>query len=116
MAEVALLRDIPVFIIRDGIIRAFLNAGLTPGTQVVIHDDNAVVSFADGCLRTGIGTGRFIAVTAQVDLKGKFRPIIDLPRAVFPNCNQPNAPGRPVFLLAGHFTGPATPTKVIVYT
>jgi hypothetical protein len=48
-------------------------------------------------------------VPAQVDLKYKFRPTIDLPRTVFPNRNQPDTIGRPVFLLAGDLAGSATP-------
>jgi len=109
MAKVALLRDIFFIIKSDGVIGTFWNAGLTPGAKIVIHDDQAVISFADGCFRAGLGAGRRIAVSAQVDLKYKFRLRIDLPRTIFPNRNQFDTLGRPVFLLAGDLTGSAAP-------
>jgi hypothetical protein len=64
MAKIALLCDIFVHVITNGIIRAFLHAGLTPGAQVIIHDDYSVISFANSLFRADIGTGRFIAVPA----------------------------------------------------
>jgi hypothetical protein len=87
MAEITLLRDIFVIIKRDRIIRAFIDAGPAAGAQVIIHDDNTVISFADGLFRAGFGTRWFLAVAAQIDLKYKFRMIIDPPRAVLPNRN-----------------------------
>ena len=109
MAEVALLSDIFVIIKSDRIIRAFIDAGLTPGAQIIVHDNNSVISFLNGRFRADIGTWRFIAVSAQVDLKYKFRLVIDPTRSVFPNRDQLDPVGRPVFLLAGNFTGSATP-------
>jgi hypothetical protein len=114
MAEVALLRDTAVRVISDGVIGAFLDAGLTPGAQLIVHHDNSVISFADGRFRAGIGTGRSIAVPAQVELKNKFRPIIDLPRTVFPNRNQLDPLSRPVFLLAGDLAGSAAPAQFFI--
>jgi hypothetical protein len=116
MAEVALLCDIPIHVVSDGIIGAFLNTSLAPGTQIVIHDDNSVIFFADGCFRTGISTRWFVAVPAKVDLKYKLRSIIDPSRAVFPHRNQFDALSRSVFLLAGHLTGTAAPTKLFINT
>jgi len=114
MAEVALLGDIPVHVIGDGIIRAFLNAGLTPSTHIVVHNHNAVLPFGDGFYRTGCDTRRFVAVPAQVDLKQEFRLVIDPPRAVLPHSNQLDTLGRPVFLLAGHLAGSAAPTELFI--
>ena len=116
MAEIALLRDTAVRVISDGVIGAFLDAGLTPGAQLIVHHDNSVISFADGRFRADIGTRRIVAVPAQVELKNKFRSIIDLPRTVFPNRNQLDPLSRPVFLLAGDLAGSAAPAQMIVYT
>jgi len=64
--------------------------------------------------RADIGTRRIIAVPAQIDLKYKFRSIIDLPRTVFPNRDQPDTLSRPVFLLAGNFAGSAAPAQFFI--
>ena len=72
MAEVALLRDTALRLIGDGVIGAFLHAGLAPGAELVVQNDNAVISLANGRFRTGIGTGRLIAVPAEVDMKHGF--------------------------------------------
>ena len=116
MAEIALLRDTAGLVIGDGVIGTFLYAGLTPGAEFVVHDDNAVISFVNSLFRAGIGTRRIIAVPAQVDLEYKFRLIIDPTRSVFPNRDQLDPVCRPVFLLAGNFTGSATPAEMMVYT
>jgi hypothetical protein len=115
MAEVALLRDTALRIIGNGVKGAFLHAGLAPGAEIVVHDDNAVISFVNGRFRTDIGTGRFIAMPAEVDLEYGLRSFIDLPRSVFCNRDQLDPVGRPVLLLAGNFTGFATPAEVIFY-
>jgi hypothetical protein len=73
MAEVALLGDAFVFIKCDGIIGACIDTRLTTGTQIVIHDDNAVFSFADSFFRTGFGTRGIITMPAGVDLKDKIQ-------------------------------------------
>jgi hypothetical protein len=115
MAKVALLGDIPVHVIIDGIIRAFLHAGLASGAQIVVHDNDSVRPFGDGFCRTSLDTRWIVAVPAQVDLKYELRLIIAPPRAVFPHRNQFDTLGCPVFLLAGHLTGSAAPTELIVY-
>jgi hypothetical protein len=114
MADVALLGDISVRVIRNGVVRTLLNAGLTPGTHIVVHNDDAVASFDDGLYRTGLGTRRLVAVPAQVDLKCELRLIIDPPWAVFPYRYQVDSPGRSVFLLAGHLAGSAAPTQLFI--
>ena len=48
MAEVALVGDVLVMVIGDGIIGACIHAGLTAGAQIVIHDDNAVIAHESG--------------------------------------------------------------------
>ena len=73
MTEVALLGNAFVLIKQNGIVRACIHAGLTPGTQIVIHDDNIVLSFGDGVFRTSLRTWRIITVPAHVDLKNQIR-------------------------------------------
>jgi len=64
MAEITLLGDGFILVIGNGMVWASIDAGLTSGAQIVIHDNNAVFSFADGILRAGLGAGRIIAVPA----------------------------------------------------
>jgi hypothetical protein len=115
VAEVAFLSD-RLFIIKGNrIIRAFRNTGLTTGTLIVDHDDNPVLPFDDGHLRTGVGTGRVVAVPAQINPKNKFRPAITHFGSVLTDGDQSDAVRRPIFLLAGHLTGAAAPTEIIIY-
>jgi hypothetical protein len=83
MAQVALLRDASGFIKGNGVVRAGIDAGPAPGTQIVIHDDQTVLPFADGLFRTGFDTRGVVAVSAQVDPKYKFSLIIAPPRTLF---------------------------------
>ena len=115
MAKIALLGDIFAVIESDRMVGTFVDAGLTAGTEIIVHDDNSVISFYNGLLRAGICTGRIIAVPAQVDLELEFGLILADLRPVFTNGNQPDAVGSPVFLLAGHLAGTAAPAEVIIY-
>jgi hypothetical protein len=83
MAQVAFLRDAFGFIKGNGVVRACIDAGPAPGTQIVIHDDQTVLPFADGLFRTGFDTRGVVAVSAQVDPKYKFSLIIAPPRTLF---------------------------------
>ena len=116
MTQVALLGDAFCFIISNGVVRAGIDAGPAPGTQIVIQDDQAVLPFTDGRFRTGLNTRGGVAVSAKVDAKYKFSLIIAPPRSVFSYRNQTDPLSRPIFLLAGHLTGSAAPTKVMIYT
>jgi len=87
MTQVALLCDAFIVVKGDGIVGAYIDAGLTSGTQIEIHDDNAVLSFADGFFRTGLDTGRFVAVAAQIDLKDKILLLIDYIETFLANGN-----------------------------
>ena len=72
VTKVAFLSFVTLLIKGDGIVGAFRDAGLAAGAQVVVHDDNPVVSLSDGCLRAGLDARRFIAVAAQVNFKNEF--------------------------------------------
>ena len=87
IAKITLLGDGFILVKGNGIVWASVDASLTSGTQIVIHDNNAVFSFTDGILRAGLGAGRVIAVPAQVDMKGKIQITVDEPGAVFLNEN-----------------------------
>jgi hypothetical protein len=116
MTQVALLGDAFCFIISNGVVRACIDAGPAPGTQIVIQDDQAVLPFTDGRFRTGLNTRGGVAVSAKVDAKYKFSLIIAPPRSVFSYRNQTDPLSRPIFLLAGHLTGSAAPTKLLIDT
>jgi hypothetical protein len=109
MAKVALLGNIFINIESDRIVGTFIDTGLTAGAKIIVHDNNSVISFCNGLLRAGIGTGRIIAVSAIIDLKKKFGLIAADLRSVFTNEYQLDAVGCPVFLLASHLTGSASP-------
>ena len=115
VAEVTFVGDVPVVVIGDGIIGAFVDAGLAAGAQVVIHDDDAVIALADSFIRANVRAGGIIAVPAQVHLKTEFHFIIDQPGAILFNANKFDPVRRPILLLAGHLTGFAAPTQVVVY-
>ena len=71
IAEITLLGDSFLLVKGNRIVWASVDAGLTSGTQIVVHDNNAVCSFSDGVLWAGVGARRIIAVSAEVDMKGK---------------------------------------------
>ena len=87
IAKITLLCDGFILVKGNGIVWASLDACLTSGTQIVIHDNNADFSLGDGILRAGLGAGRVIAVPAQVDMKGKIQITVDEPGAIFLNEN-----------------------------
>ena len=77
MAEVALVGDVPAMVIGNGIIGTCVDARLTAGAQVVIHDDNAVVTLLDSFLRTHVGTGGIVAMPAQIDPEAEIQFVIN---------------------------------------
>jgi hypothetical protein len=103
-------------VIGDGIIGAFGNAGLTAGAQVGVHNHNAVIALADGLIRTNLGAGGIVAMTAQVHLEAEFQFVINPPGTVLFNVYQLDTLRGPILLFAGHLTGLAAPAEVMVYT
>ena len=114
MAQIAFLSDTFVMIKINGVIGAAFNAGLAAGAQIIIHNHDAVGSFANSFLGASPGTGRILAVPAPVDPVNE----IELPLAwmgtVFCHRNEFDAVSRPVFLFAGDFTGFASPAGWMV--
>ena len=109
ITEITLLGDGFILVKRNGIVGACFDAGLTSGTQIVIHDNNAVFSFGDGRLRAGPGARRIVAVPAHTYMKVKVQVTVEEPGAIFLNRNKFDTICGPVFLFAGHFTGFTTP-------
>jgi hypothetical protein len=114
MAKIAFLRDTPVIIEGDHIPGAFRDTSLTSRAPVVIHNDNPVIPFCDGRLRTGIGTGRIVAVPAELNAVLKLRLAIGQFGPILMNGDQFDPVRRPIFLLAGHFASPAAPAESVV--
>lgn len=77
MAEVALVGDVPAMVIGNGIIGTCVDARLTAGAQVVIHDDNVVIALLDGFLRTHVGTGGIVAMPAQIDTEAEIQFVVN---------------------------------------
>jgi hypothetical protein len=116
VAEVALAGDVAVMVIGDGIIGAFIHAGLATGAPVVIHDHYAVIALANGLIRANVHAGGIVAMAAQVHLKAECQFVIDPPGAILFNLYQLDALGRPVLLLAGHLARLAAPAQVVIYS
>ena len=87
IAEITLLCDGFILVKLNGIVWACFDAGLTSGAQVILHDYNAVFSFADGFFGTGLGTRGIIAMPAQVDMIGKIQFAVNQTGAIFLNGN-----------------------------
>jgi len=87
VAEVTLIGDVLVMVIGDGIVGTGIDTRLTTGTQVVIHDDHAVIPLVDRFLRAYVRTGGIIAMSAQVHLKNIFEFIINQPGTILFNEN-----------------------------
>jgi hypothetical protein len=116
VAEVALVGDVKVMVIGDGIIGTGVDTRLTSGAQVVIHDDSAVIPLGDRLIRTNVRAGGIVAMTAQVHPEAEFHFIVDQVRAIFFYPDQFNSVRRPIFLLACHLAGFAAPAKILVYS
>ena len=116
VAEVALAGDVAVMVIGDGIIGAFIHAGLATGAPVVIHDHYAVIALADRLIRANVRAGGIVAMAAQVDLKAEFQFVINQPGAILFNLYQLDAIRRPVLLLAGHLARFTSPAQVMIYS
>mgnify|MGYP001822883002 CR=1 FL=1 len=87
MAEVTLLCDGLILVKANGIVGACCDTCLTAGAHVIIHDNKAVFSFADGFFRAGLGTRGIISMPAHVDLKGKIQFAVNRTGANFLNGN-----------------------------
>jgi hypothetical protein len=87
IAEITLLCDGFILVKPNGIIGACFDTSLTAVTQAIIHDNNAVFSFADGFFRTGLGTRGIIAMPAYADIKDKIQFTVNQSGAVFLNGN-----------------------------
>ena len=73
IAEMTLLCDVFSLVKHHGIVGTRFDTGLTSGTQIIIHDNNAVISLTDGFFRTSLDTRRIIAMPANADIKGKIQ-------------------------------------------
>jgi hypothetical protein len=87
IAEITLLCDGFILVNLNGIVGACFDTGLTSGAPVIIHDNNAVFSFADGFFGTGLGTRGIIAVPAHADMKDKIQFAVDPSGTLFLNGN-----------------------------
>jgi hypothetical protein len=115
MTEIALPGDNPVMIKGDSIIGTGLYTFLTSRTSIIIHHHNSVFSFGNGLLKARFRAGRIITVPAYIHLINKMRFPLYHSGAVFCHEDQLDALGAIEFLLAGRFTGLASPTGFMVY-
>ena len=85
MAEIAFLCNTDFIVKGYGIVRACIDAGLASSAQIVIHDDNIVLSLADGLFWTSFGTRGIVAVPANVDVIAKIQFAVYHSRTIFTN-------------------------------
>jgi len=88
VTEVTLLRDLIMIVKINGIVGTSLNTSLTPRAFGIIQNDDAVRSFGDGFIGTGIRAGRVITMTTHIYPKNEIQGIIDHTRPVFANINE----------------------------
>jgi hypothetical protein len=79
MTKVALLGDTFLVVKVNGIIGANLDTCLATRTRLIIHNHDTIGSFANRLFGTGANAGRFIAVSAQIDLENKIELSVDHP-------------------------------------
>jgi hypothetical protein len=87
IAEITLLCDRFILVKLNGTVWACFDADLTSGAQVILHDYNAVFSFADGFFGTGLGTRGIIAMPTHVDMKNKIQFAVNPTGTLFLNTN-----------------------------
>jgi hypothetical protein len=87
IAEITLLCDGFILVKLNGIVWACFDTGLTSGAQVIIHDNNAVFSFADGFFGAGPGTWGIIAMPTHIDMKDKLQFAVNQTGTIFLNAN-----------------------------
>jgi len=112
MAEIALGRRLSVLVKADGMVRAFIDAKLTPGASLIVKDDNPVFPFYYGIFGAGLHTDGLIAVFADAHTPYEIELSVHQFRTVSPNRQVLDAIGCIdwiVFLFAGYFTGLASP-------
>ena len=88
VTEVTLLGNMIMIIKINRIVGASLDTSLTSRAFGIIHNDDAVRSFADGFIGANIGAGRVITMTAHIYPKNEIQGIIDHTRPVFGNINE----------------------------
>jgi hypothetical protein len=85
MAQVAFAGHIRILIESDGIVRTGIDANSATGTYFIIQNNQTVVSFDNGLIRTGIHTGGIITVPAKIYFIFEFQLTLDDPGSVL--CN-----------------------------
>ena len=113
-AAIALLGDLPDGVEFHGIVGAGVQTEAAPGTLSVIQDHDPVFPFNDGRLRTHLSAVRLVTMAAEAHMVHKRQSSIDDVGPLFHHFDQPDALGSPVFLLAGHLAGPASPAGFMI--
>jgi len=114
VAEVALPGDAPGHVKGDGFVWTLIDTGPAPRAPVIVYDNDAVLSLADGLFRTGFHARRRLAVPAHVHTEGEPEFALLFLGALFQDADQLNAVGGVHFLLARHLARPATPAQLMV--
>jgi hypothetical protein len=83
VTKIALLSNTFIVVKFNGAVRTRCYACVTARTPFIIQDHNAVGSLDNRLFGTGIGAGRIIAVSAQIDPEYEIEPAADHPGPVF---------------------------------
>jgi hypothetical protein len=115
MAKITLGRRLFFIVKANGMVRAFIDAKPTPGTFFVVKDDDSVFPFRYGFHWACLRTWRVIAVLADIHTPHEVELPVHLFRAIGPDRKVLDATvciDGIVLLLAGHFTGLASPAGI----
>jgi hypothetical protein len=114
VAEVALLGNAPAPIVVNRFIRACVDALLASHTPIEIHHDDPIRPFRDGSFGAGICAGRLFTVPAHPDVKPEAQFAVGRMQPFLKNGDELHPLGGLHLLLAGDFTGPATPAGFVI--
>jgi hypothetical protein len=112
MAEIALGCGFSIIVKANGMVRAFIDAKLTPGASLIVKDDNPIFPFHYSFSWAGLRTDGFSAVFADVHSPHEIELPVHEFRAIRPDRKVLDTIGCIdwiVFLFAGDFAGLTSP-------
>jgi hypothetical protein len=114
VAKIAFLGDAPGHIKGNGFVGAFIHTSSAPCAPFKVHHNDAVLTLVNCLLRTGLGTGRSLAVPADIDVVDEPEFPIPFSGTVFLHADEGNAVSAIHFLLARNFAGSASPAQFVI--
>jgi hypothetical protein len=113
MTKVALQGCLSFYVKLNGVIRAGFYTGLTSRALFIIEHYDSVFSLCDSFFRASFGAHRIIAVPANIWAMVVFKSLPYPLGPVFLDSYKFSL--EIIFLVAGHFTSPASPAQFMIY-